>query len=58
MKSTYTALAERIRQATTQEELDKREAQYTRHYNAGLLTVSELSRLDGLAMDKFAELDN
>ena len=50
--TTYTALSNRIRTATTREELAKREEQIVRHYNAGAITAAELSRLDGIIMDR------
>jgi hypothetical protein len=50
--TTYAALSNRIRTATTREELAKREEQITRHYHAGTITAAELSRLDGIIMDR------
>ena len=50
--TTYTALSKRIRSATTRQELAKREEQIVRHYNAGTITAAELSRLDGIIMDR------
>jgi hypothetical protein len=56
--TTYAALSNRIRTATTREELVKREAQITRHYHAGTITAREFSRLDGIIMDRAFFLDN
>jgi hypothetical protein len=50
--TTYTALANRIRAAETRQELAKREEQIARHFNAGTITASELSRLDGKIMER------
>ena len=50
--TTYTALSNRIRTATTREELSAREAQIDQHYHAGTITAAELSRLDGKIMEK------
>ena len=55
--TTYAALSQRIRTAETQQELAKREEQITRHFNAGTITASELSRLDGKIMDRVFILD-
>lgn len=55
-QSTYSALAARIRAAGDRAALARCEAQYTRHYNAGTITASELSRLDTLAMGRGAEI--
>jgi hypothetical protein len=56
--TTYAALSNRIRTATTREELAAREAQCTRHYHAGTVTAREFSRLDGIIMDRAFLLDN
>jgi len=57
--TTYTALSNRIRSATTREELTAKEAQITRHYHAGTITAAELSRLDRIIMNRiFFLLDN
>jgi hypothetical protein len=56
--TTYAALSNRIRIATTREELTAREAQCTRHYHAGTITTRELARLDGIIMDRTFFLDN
>jgi hypothetical protein len=57
--TTYATLSDRIRTATTREELAARETQCTRHYHAGTITAAELSRLDGIIMEKtFFILDN
>jgi len=50
--TTYTALSNRIRSATTREELAKREEQLDRHYHAGTITAAELSRLDRIIMNR------
>ena len=50
--TTYTALANRIRAAETRQELAKRGEQIARHFNAGTITASELSRLDGKIMER------
>jgi len=50
--TTYTALSNRIRSATTREELTAKEAQITRHYHAGTITAAELSRLDRIIMNR------
>jgi len=49
--TTYAALSNRIRSATTREELTAREAQLDRHYHAGTITAAELSRLDRIMMN-------
>jgi len=56
--TTYAALSNRIRIATTREELAAKEAQCTRHYHAGTITTRELARLDGKIMDRSFFLDN
>jgi len=56
--TTYATLSNRIRTATTREELTDREAQCTRHYHAGTITAREFSRLDGIIMDRAFLLDN
>jgi hypothetical protein len=48
----YATLSNRIRSATTREELTAKEAQITRHYHAGTITAAELSRLDGIIMER------
>ena len=50
--TTYAALSNRIRSATTREELAKREEQLDRHYHAGTITAAELSRLDRIMMNR------
>ena len=50
--TTYAALSNRIRTATTRQELAKREEQITRHFHAGTITAAELSRLDGKIMER------
>jgi hypothetical protein len=50
--TTYAALSNRIRTANTREELSARETQITRHYHAGTITAAELSRLDGIIMER------
>jgi hypothetical protein len=55
--TSYAALSQRIRTATTRQELAKREEQIVRHYNAGTITAAELSRLDGIIMDRVFILD-
>jgi len=56
--TTYAALSDRIRTATTREELTAKEKQCTRHYHAGTITAREFSRLDGIIMDRAFLLDN
>jgi hypothetical protein len=56
--TTYAALSNRIRAASTRSELSTREAQCVRHYEAGTLTASELARLDGIILDRAFFLDN
>ncbi len=56
-KTNYQALLERIKSANTKTELIHRENQITRHYNAGTISVSELSRLDTKIMVKLANLE-
>jgi hypothetical protein len=51
--TTYQALSQRIRATANLQELATREDQCTRHYEAGTITVNELSRLDNLITDKF-----
>jgi hypothetical protein len=50
--TTYATLSNRIRTATTREELTAKEEQITRHYHAGTITAAELSRLDGKIMER------
>ena len=50
--TTYATLSNRIRSATTREELTAREEQITRHYHAGTITAAEFSRLDGKIMER------
>lgn len=57
-KTNYQALLERIKSATTKEELASRENQITRHFNNGTITVSDLTRLDAKIMEKLALIEN
>ena len=54
--TTYTALANIIRGASTREELDTAEARCTRHYKLGTITATELIKLDSIACEKFHEI--
>ncbi len=56
MKPTpYKTLLNRIKSAN-RAELERLESRITRHYEAGTITASELSRLDGKIMHKLAVL--
>lgn len=55
--TTYTALSNRIRTATTREELARVGDQLDRHYHKGELTARAFSRLDGIYMDRAFVLD-
>jgi hypothetical protein len=57
-QTNYQDLLERIKSATTKEELASRENQITRHFNNGTITVSELTRLDAKIMGKLALIEN
>jgi len=48
----YQAMAQRIAKANTVEAIDKVETSLNRIYDAGILTVSELMRLDSKLVDK------
>ena len=53
--TTYTALSQRIRSAVSTADLEALEMQCDRHYAAGTITPSELSRLDELTMERIAK---
>ena len=55
--TTYQELSQIIHTAGTRAELDKRETQCERHYQAGTITAREFSRLDGIIMDRAFILD-
>jgi hypothetical protein len=55
--TTYATLSNRIRTATTREELTARETQCERHYKAGTITAREFFRLDGIIMERSFLLD-
>lgn len=50
-KSNYASFAERIRQAETPAQFDRLEQSLDRLYNAGVFTVSQFARLDGILID-------
>lgn len=54
--NTFQALSGRIKAATTRQELSQREAQITRHYDAGTIDAKELRKLDVLIMQRVAIL--
>lgn len=54
--SNYASAAARIRSAKTESEIARIEKSLERVYNAGQLSVSEYSRLDGLLMDQKAKV--
>lgn len=54
--TTYEALAHKTRTAATTEELHKVEAQHEKHYHAGIISVSELIRLDRMAMNQYVKI--
>jgi hypothetical protein len=56
--TTYAALSNRIRTATTREELAAVGEQLDRHYHNGTITARAFSRLDGIYMDHAFLLDN
>ena len=51
--TTYQALSQRIFATKNLDQLTMREAQCSRHYEAGTITTFELSRLDNLITDKY-----
>ncbi len=53
---TFRELSSRIKMARDTMKLDIMEARITRHYNNGTITVSQLSRLDGMIQKRLAEL--
>lgn len=53
--TTYKALSQRIRAATSREELAAREVQCVKHYEAGTITATELARLDCMIMERIAK---
>jgi hypothetical protein len=55
--TTYTALSNRIRTATTREELAAVGEQLDRHYHNGTITARAFSRLNGIIMDRAFILD-
>ena len=55
--TTYTALSNRIRTATTREELARVGDQLDRLYHKGELTARAFSQLDGFYMDRVFILD-
>jgi hypothetical protein len=57
-QTNYQALLERIKSAKTKGELIYRECQVTKHYNAGTISVSELTRLDAKIMGKLALIED
>jgi hypothetical protein len=56
--TTYATLSNRIRSATTREELAAVGEQLDRHYHNGTITARAFSRLDGIYMDRAFFLDN
>lgn len=58
LQTNYQALLERIKSATTKEELAIRENKITRHFNNGTITVSEFTRLDVKIMERLALIEN
>jgi len=55
--TTFAALSQRIRAAVSTADLKALEKRCDRHYTAGTITPSELSRLDGLIMERIALLN-
>ena len=55
--TTYQELSQIIRTAGTRAELDRRETQCERHYQAGTITAREFSRLDVKIMERAFILD-
>jgi len=53
----YAALSQRIRAAVSTANLKALEKRCDRHYAAGTITPGELSRLDGLIMERIALLN-
>ena len=54
---TYAALSQRIRAAVSTADLEALEKRCDRHYAAGTITPGELSRLDGMIMERIALLN-
>lgn len=54
--TTFDALAHKTRTAATIEELHKVEVQHEKHYHAGTINVSELIRLDRMAMHQYVKI--
>jgi len=52
----FQSLAARIQAAASLADLAAREAQCTRHYQAGTITAQELAKLDSLCSKKYASL--
>lgn len=48
----YQSFTQRIKQANNQAELDKLSTSLDRLYAAGMVTISEFSRLDGKILDR------
>lgn len=57
-QTNYQAFLERIKSAKSKGDLYRRENQITLHFNAGTITVSELTRLDAKIMEKLALIEN
>jgi hypothetical protein len=55
--TTFAALSQRIRAAVSTADLKALEKRCDRHYAAGTITPSELSRLDVLIMERIALLN-
>lgn len=54
--TTFDTLAHKTRTAATTEELHKIEVQHEKHYHAGTISVSELIRLDRMAMNQYVKI--
>jgi hypothetical protein len=55
--TTFQELSQIIRTAGTRAELDRRETQCERHYQAGTITAREFFRLDGIILERSFILD-
>jgi ribosomal protein S20 len=54
----YVSMSQRIKAATSEEDLAKLEKSLDRLYNAGIFSVNEFSRLDSLILKRYAQIED
>lgn len=56
--TTFQELAQRIKSAASREALAAMDDRITKHYHAGTITTKELMKLDTLAMETLAKIED